>query len=90
MQAGSPRQLTRSERTVDKTRRGGLPAPFTGKTWVGPGTSKECSGCSEPIAPEEREYEVEISDALTLQLHAECHQAWITFDGAADHYPAAG
>jgi hypothetical protein len=75
--------LIRTERTLDKTRRGGLPAPYYGKIWVGPGSSKLCDGCGDVITRDETEHEVEVSDALTFRLHAECHHAWIRFSLAA-------
>jgi hypothetical protein len=70
---------TRPERTLDKTCRGGLPAPLDCTLWVGPGSLKACDGCGEVIAHDEREFEVQVSETLTFRFHAECHKAWLTF-----------
>ena len=81
------RARARIERTVDKMRRGGLPAPFTGRTWVHFGTSRPCSGCCEPVISSEREFGVELSKALTFVFHVECYNAWMTFgDGTAEDH----
>ena len=79
MPDGSEAHLTHAERTIAKARQGSLPAPNNSKTWVGPGSSKLCDGCGEVIDPADREYEVELCEALTVRLHAECHHAWMAF-----------
>lgn len=76
---------TRTERTIDKTRQGGLPASGDGKTWVAPGSLKECSGCGDVIAREEQGFEVEVA-GLLFRFHSECHEVWVIFgsrDGGA-------
>jgi hypothetical protein len=70
---------SRSERTLAKTQRGGLPAPFEGKVWVGPGSAAECNGCGERIDPKDREVELDFSGALTFRFHADCYRVWATF-----------
>jgi hypothetical protein len=71
--------LSRAELTGEKMRRGGLPAPIDAKAWVGPGSLKVCSGCEDPIKHDEREFELDVLDALTLRFHAECYVAWLNF-----------
>lgn len=62
IRGGSDARPTRTERTVDKARRGGLPAPIPDKeVWIGPGASKECSGCGDFVDSLEREVEMEYS-----------------------------
>lgn len=68
----------RFERTVDKTRRGGLPAP-TCKADFFPGTGKACDGCGDAINSNETLYSVEVGGIMQLRFHQECHVAWSTF-----------
>jgi hypothetical protein len=71
---------TRTERTVDKTRYGGLPAPSDkAETWAGPGTGGQCSGCGEIIERSEHEYEIVFAEKLSFRFHGACHTAWLTF-----------
>jgi hypothetical protein len=70
---------TRTERTTEKTRQGGLLASSDGKVWVGLGSANVCSGCGEVIGKGEREFEVEVAVTLTFRFHDECHQAWVIF-----------
>jgi hypothetical protein len=70
---------TRTERTIEKTRRNGLPTSKGGKVRGGHGSSVRCDGCDEPITQNEREFEVAIAEALTFHFHAECHAAWLAF-----------
>ena len=80
IRGGSDVQLpSRRERTLEKIRRDRLPAPIDVKLWVGPGSLKQCSGCDEPIKAEDREFELDILDAVTLRFHAECYAAWFGF-----------
>jgi hypothetical protein len=76
---GSGANDTRTERTITKARRGALPTVSGGRVWIAPGAWQACNGCGEAITPEDREYEVEVSEALTFRFHAECHRAWSTF-----------
>jgi hypothetical protein len=78
---------TRTERTIEKTRRNGLPRSHAAKIWAGHGSSKRCDGCDEPITEEEREFEAEVVDHGTFRFHTECHAAWIVFSRHAGNAP---
>ena len=82
IRGGSGPEPPRTERTLDKARRGELPAGLRGKMWIGPGSAKRCNGCGESVARGEQEFELEVADALTFRFHAECYHAWATFSGA--------
>ena len=69
----------RTDKTRDKMRRGGLPAPFPVKPWRGNGSGERCSGCGDAIARTETEVEVDVRGALTLLFHEECYRAWESF-----------
>lgn len=70
-------QRTRTQRTLETTRHGGLPAPsYDAKTWIGLGAGHPCSGCSDDIEEREREFEL-VSGKQSLRLHAECYNAWL-------------
>ena len=64
--------LSRAQRTAEKMRSGGLPAPNSEKVWAGRGSLTLCSGRDELIKGEEREFELDVLDTLTLRFHAEC------------------
>jgi hypothetical protein len=66
----------RIEQTLERTRRGGLPAPLPGKLWISRGSLYPCAGCGEKIAGSETEYEVEIVPTLRLKFHTVCYAAW--------------
>ena len=70
--------MPRSDRTLDKVRRGGLPAPLNRQLWVGPGSNKLCNGCGERISREEREFEINFADTLAFAFHPECYKAWMS------------
>jgi hypothetical protein len=72
----NPSHLSRRARTVDRIRRGDLPAPFKAKLYIGPGTRVVCAGCDELILPAEREIELDHDNQRVLRFHAECHDAW--------------
>jgi hypothetical protein len=72
----------RADKTRDKMRRGGLPAPFAARPWRGSGSGDICSGCGDVIARTETEIDVDVRGALTLAFHAECYGAWSTFPEA--------
>jgi hypothetical protein len=72
----------RTDKTRDKMRRGGLPAPFQTKPWRGNGSGDPCSGCGDPIGRTETEVDVDVRGALTLTFHEECYAAWATFPAA--------
>jgi hypothetical protein len=69
----------RAEKTRDKMKRGGLPAPFAARPWRGSGTGDACSGCGDLIARDETEFDIDVRGALTLTFHEECYRAWETF-----------
>lgn len=72
---------SRTERTLDKARRGGLPAPSDkAETWAGPGSGRACCGCDEKIERSEHEYEVAFAETLAFWFHGGCHTAWLTFN----------
>jgi hypothetical protein len=76
---------TRTERTLDKARRGGLPAPSDkAETWAGPGSGRPCCGCEERIERSEHEYEIAFADTLAFWFHGECHTAWLTFSAGRE------
>ena len=69
----------RLARTLEKTQRGGLPAPIEGVLYAGRSSLQPCAGCGEKIAATEIEYEVEIGELITFRFHAACYQAWQSF-----------
>jgi hypothetical protein len=69
----------RAERTTDKTRRGGLPAPARYSRRPGLGDGRPCDGCGETVHPTEMLFTVSMSDALSWRFHAECCEAWLKF-----------
>ena len=72
----------RADKTRDKMRRGGLPAPFPSKPWRGNGSGDSCSGCGDVIARTETEIDVDVRGAFTLIFHVECYGAWSSFPEA--------
>lgn len=72
----------RADKTRDKMKRGGLPAPFPGRPWRGSGSGDICSGCGDVVGRTETEIDVDVRGALTLILHEECYRAWSTFPEA--------
>lgn len=69
----------RTDKTRDKMKRGGLPAPFPAKPWRGSGSGEPCSGCGDVIGRAETEVDVDVSGALTFVFHEECYRAWSSF-----------
>ena len=69
----------RIDKTRDKMKRGGLPAPFPARPWRGNGLDAPCSGCGDAIARTETQVEVDVRGALTLGFHEECYRAWASF-----------
>jgi hypothetical protein len=69
----------RAEKTRDKMKRGGLPAPFAARPWRGTGVGDTCSGCGDLIMRTDTEVDVDVRGALTLTFHDECYRAWATF-----------
>lgn len=52
------------------------------RLWAGPGTGDTCAVCTEHIANEETEFEVDLSSGLTLRLHRRCYTLWLEECGA--------
>ena len=69
----------RIDKTRDKMKRGGLPAPFPGRPWRGSGSDEPCSGCGDAIARTETQIDIDVRGALTLAFHEECYRAWASF-----------
>ena len=67
----------RVEKTLDKMRRGGLPAPTADKPSIETGSGNRCSGCDETIEPTEMLYAVRV--VVPLRFHDVCYNAWATF-----------
>jgi hypothetical protein len=55
---------------------GALPCEDEEKMWAGRGVGRLCMACTEPIAPTEVEFEVELGSGQTLRLHRDCHRIW--------------
>ena len=70
----------RVDRTMEKIRRGGLPAPTDAKPLVEGGDGNLCSGCSETIEPAEQRYSVRV--VASYRFHDVCYNAWVTFKSA--------
>jgi hypothetical protein len=67
---------TRGQRTQAKVATRQLPPRNGAEVWGGDGSGAVCSGCGDPIAITEKEYEVVCSGALKVFLHRECFVAW--------------
>jgi len=61
-----------------KIRSGALPRPAETpeKCWVGKGTKRLCDGCGAALAPDDLEYELDISSGGILLFDANCLAAW--------------
>ena len=69
----------RADKTRDKTRRGGLPAPTSDRPAIESGNGQRCAGCSEPITQLENMAVVVIYSVALYRFHEECYTAWSTF-----------
>jgi len=69
----------RGDKTRDKTRRGGLPAPTAHTQLVGHGDGRPCDGCGETIHPSETASLVSVHQALDWRFHDGCYEAWSSF-----------
>ena len=72
--------VSRTDRTIEKIRRGALPRPtehgqLTG-IYDGPG--RPCDGCGDAIHPSEILCTVTLP-GMELRFHEECYNAWATF-----------
>ena len=70
----------RFERTREKTRLGGLPAPTHDPRQLSLGDGTACDGCAEAIEPGEGLLSVSICGVLILRFHEACYVAWSTFE----------
>ena len=68
----------RFERTIDKTRCGGLPAPTRTTAEFLPGNGQACAGCGDAITVHETLYSVDMR-GIRLHFHQECYVAWSTY-----------
>ena len=67
-------------RTIDKTRRGELPANTDKTAYFVPGSGTECDGCGDVIAIGEKLYRVNVQGLMQLCFHHECYVAWSTYE----------
>lgn len=67
----------RIDKTLEKLRYGGLPAPIEAKPVVESGDGNLCSGCGESIEPFEQLYGVRV--ILPFRFHDVCYYTWATF-----------
>jgi hypothetical protein len=74
------RDRQRADRTKDKTRRGGLPAPigYARRPMLGDGTP--CDGCGDAIRPTDMLFMVSFPGFdVSWRLHDVCCEAWVEF-----------
>jgi hypothetical protein len=74
------RDQERADRTTEKTRRGGLPAPsqYIRQSTLGDG--RPCAGCGETIHPTDIMFTVSFDGfSLAWRLHDVCFDAWAQF-----------
>lgn len=69
----------RAQKTTDKTRGGGLPAPTEYLRQVGVGDGRPCDGCGETVHPKEMLHKVSLLGSLYWGLHDVCYEAWAKF-----------
>lgn len=67
------------DKTRDKMRRGGLPAPTDDVPLVRMGIGNRCSGCSEIIDTADEDYLVNVRGVALLRFHDVCYNAWATY-----------
>jgi len=70
----------RFEKTVEKMRQHGLPAPTQDPRQFSLGNGSPCDGCGETVEPGEGLLTVTVLDALSLRFHEACYAAWRTFE----------
>jgi hypothetical protein len=64
-------------RVRQRIEQGRLPVVVSTELWAGYGTGAPCSGCTEPIAPNNIEFEVQhLQGYAELVFHARCHVLW--------------
>jgi hypothetical protein len=71
----------RIEKTFDKLRRGGLPAPAIHAWILRPGDGRPCDGCGEDIDAGDVRVSVNVAGAFNGHFHELCYDAWVTFRG---------
>jgi hypothetical protein len=54
------------------------------RLWAGPGTGDTCAVCTAQVAPDETEFEVDLSSGVTLRVHRRCYTLWLEECGALD------
>ena len=69
----------RADKTRDKMRRGGLPAPTSDRPTLESGNGRRCDGCGDPMTQLERMAVVVIHSVALYRFHEECYAAWSTF-----------
>jgi hypothetical protein len=67
------------DKTREKMRRGGLPAPTAHTQITGRGDGRPCDGCGETIHPSETRVVVSIMATLQWRFHDGCFEAWVTY-----------
>jgi hypothetical protein len=70
----------RIDKTRDKMRRGGLPAPTGHGRLVNLGDGRPCDGCGDTIHPTESQFTVSVAGGLNWRYHEDCYFAWATFE----------
>jgi signal transduction histidine kinase/CheY-like chemotaxis protein len=70
----------RSDKTLDKMRRGGLPTPTEHIREIAVGDGRPCHGCTEAIEPTESLQDIRARGILDLRFHETCYMAWATFE----------
>jgi hypothetical protein len=69
----------RIEKTINKTRLGGLPAPTRAAADFHLGNGKACDGCGDIITTRETLYRVDLRGIVQLRFHHECYTAWNSY-----------
>jgi len=70
----------RIDKTIDKMRRGGLPAPTRDRPAFESGNGRQCAGCNETITQIERMAVVVVYGIALYRFHEDCYTAWATFE----------
>jgi hypothetical protein len=69
----------RFDKTIEKMRRGLLPAATHDPRQITVGDGSPCDGCGETIDPREQLHGVNVRGVLALRFHEPCYAAWSTF-----------
>lgn len=73
-----PDQL-RFDKTIEKCRRGELPAPTHDPSALTIGDGTPCDGCGDTVDPRDQLRRVTVRGVLSLRFHAICFSAWSSF-----------